>query len=67
MEDTKKKYKYHYVFYMLNELYGNYMEIDTAQDKFMLWCLEQKYFHSRHIITIKKVRITKEEWKRRYC
>ena len=61
------KYKYHYVFYIYDEFLGVLRVLDTAQDSFMLWALKQKYSLLRNLITIKKQRITKAEWKARYC
>ena len=60
-------YKYHYVLYIYDEFLGTPRILDTAQDSFMLWALKQKYSTMRNLITIKKQRISKDEWKRRYC
>ena len=64
-----KKYKYHYVIYKANSYFGYWEEIDTAQDKFMLCCLKEKYcaLFSQVQLRWKKERISKEDWKRRYC
>lgn len=62
-------YKYHYEIYKLNSYLGRWELIDTAQDKFMLDCLKEKYcaLLPTNQLSYKKVRISKEEWKKRYC
>lgn len=59
-------YKYHYVIYQSGVVY------DYAQDKFMLhttmnWLLEKLGFERYKNYSFKKKRISKEEWKARYC
>lgn len=62
----KGQFKYHYVFYVKDKLYGVSM-VATAQDKFMFDLMKHDYIHSPQFAFYKRERITKEEWKRRYC
>lgn len=60
------RYKYHWVVMRHGIVY------DYAQDTFMLqaikhWLLEHRGIENYNTFTFKKVRISKEEWKRRYC
>ena len=62
----KSNYKYHYEIYKSGVLY------DCVQDSFMLCCAKQQIIKMWGIthyknFTFKKVRISKEEWKKRYC
>ena len=59
-------YKYHYEIYKSGVLY------DSVQDSFMLWVAKQwliKYWGLEHYknFSFKKKRISKEDWKARYC
>lgn len=60
------KYKYHY------EIYRNGVLYDTAQDTLMLHIMQQHLLEMWGVerynnFSYKKKRISKEEWKERYC
>lgn len=61
------KYKYHYV---IKNRYGEV--IDTAQDKFvkdimMNWLCKYHGITYTQTLCIERKRISKDEWKARYC
>ena len=61
-----KAYKYHYEIYKSGVLY------DCVQDSFALYCAKQWLIEFWGLeryknFSFRKVRISKEDWKKRYC
>jgi len=66
-----KPYKYHYVIYEKDALYGWAIQ-DTAQDLLMLklmlnWLCQYHGITYHDKFKVEKKRISKDEWKARYC
>jgi len=56
--------KYHYY---ICEWFGCWVEIDTAQDRFMRDTLIDMYRHKGKNVKSFRAKISKSEWKGRYC